>query len=81
MAGTTNVFKIIYHFEFSGRKSSPDYIDYVSVPGGDYPSIKTCFSNNGLLRGSGTMVIDAVQSVGPGSDAHVTSGGGHNIWQ
>ncbi len=80
MAGQTSVFKVHYHFENVGKKSSPDYIDYVNSAGGDYNSIRTVLSNNGLLRGAGTLVISAVQSCGPGADALVTTGGGHNVW-
>jgi hypothetical protein len=77
----TQVFKVHYHFENAGKKSSSDYIDYLNSAGGDYNSLRSVLSSNGLLRGSGTMVIDAVQSVGPGCDSLVTTGGGHNVWQ
>jgi hypothetical protein len=80
MAGQTSVFKVIYHFENAGKKSSTDYTDYVNSAGGDYNSILTVLTNNGLLRGSGKLVIDAVHSCGPGADALVVSGGGHNVW-
>lgn len=80
MAGTTNIFKVHYHFENAGKKSSPEYIDYVNSAGGDYNSLVGVLTSNGLLRGSGKLVIDAAQSVGPGADALVTSGGGHNVW-
>jgi hypothetical protein len=78
VAGTTHVFKVHYHFENSGKKSSADYIDYVNAAAGDYNSLRTVLSGNGLLRGTGTLVIDACQSLGPGvNPAGVTS----NIFQ
>jgi hypothetical protein len=65
MSGTTNVYKVHYHFENNGKKSSPEYIDYVSASASDYNSLKTVLNNNGRILGGGTLVIDAVQSSGP----------------
>ncbi len=65
MSGSTNVYRVHYHFENAGKQSSPEYLDYVSVAAGDYNSIKTVLSNNSRLRGSGTLVIDQVVSSGP----------------
>jgi hypothetical protein len=70
--GTTQVYKIHYHFEFNGKKSSPEYIDYVSVASADYNSIKTVLSNNGKLLGSGTLQITAVQAHPSGSGTILT---------
>lgn len=65
--GTINVFKVHYHFESGGRKTSPDYIDYVSAADGKYDTLKTVLSNNGLLR-NGTLQITSVSNVGgPGA--------------
>ena len=63
---TVNIFKVHYHFESGGKKSSMEYIDYVSCSLGDYNSIKTVLSNNSLLR-AGTLVIDSVQNIGVGA--------------
>lgn len=77
MAGTTNVYKIHYHFEGQkggtaaqggcSAKISPEYIDYVSAAAGDYASLKTVLNNNSRLLGQGTLVISAVHNVGLGS--------------
>lgn len=64
---TTNVYKVHYHFEFSGKKASPDYIDYVSAAASDYNSIQTVLSNNNRILGSGKLVIDAVMATPSGS--------------
>jgi hypothetical protein len=77
MAGTTNIYKIHYHFE--GQKGgtaaqggciakiSPEYIDYISASAGDYTSLKTVLSNNSKLLGTGTLVISAVHNLGLGT--------------
>ena len=67
MAATTSIYKVHFHFENNKQKSSPDYIEYISASGPDYNSLRSVLSNNSKLRGSGTLVIDAVQSVGPDS--------------
>jgi hypothetical protein len=60
--GTTNVYKVHYHFENSGKKSSMDYSDYVSAASNDYESIKTVLSNNGRMIGGGKLVIDSISN-------------------
>lgn len=72
MAGTTNIYKVHYHFEFSGKKSSPEYIDWVSAAANDYNSIKTVLSNNGKLLGGGTLQITAVLASPSGSQTILT---------
>lgn len=64
-----NTYKVHYHFETSGKKSSVDYFDYVQAAAGDFSSVKTVLSNNARLRGGGTLVIDSVQEVGHGESA------------
>jgi len=72
MAGTTNIYKVHYHFEYSGKKASPEYIDWVSASANDYNSIKTVLNNNSKLLGGGTLVIDAVQACPSGSQTILT---------
>ena len=72
MAGTTMVVKVHYHFELSGRKSSPEYIDYVSVASNDYNSIKTVLSNNNRLLGPGTLQISCAQQCPSGAGTILT---------
>jgi|HubBroStandDraft_6_1064221.scaffolds.fasta_scaffold00134_20 hypothetical protein len=62
MAGTTNVYQVDYHFELGGKIAGPNYQASVSAAANDYNSIRTVLSNNGLLLGSGTLVIDNVQA-------------------
>lgn len=59
---TLNGYKVHFHFEVGGKKSGPDYIQWVSAAANDYNTIKTALSNNSALVGSGTLVIDAVQN-------------------
>lgn len=70
--GTTNIYKVHYHFEQGNKKSSPEYIDYVSAAANDYNSIKTVLSNNGRILGSGTLVIDAVLATPSGAQNILT---------
>lgn len=60
----TSIYKVLYHFEIGGKKSSPDYSDYVAVSTPDYASIQTALSNNGLIRGGNALKITAVRNVG-----------------
>lgn len=69
--GTTQVWKVTYHFEYGGKKASQDYIDYVSAADSTYGSIKTVLSNNSRLQG-GALVIDAVQSTPSGAGTILT---------
>lgn len=66
MAGTTNIYKVHYHFEAGGKRISETYIDNVSAAASDYNSIKTVLSNNSRLRGPGTLVIDDVMGTPSG---------------
>lgn len=72
MAGTTQILKVHYHFEFGGKKASPDYIDSVSVADSKYDTIRTVLSNNGRLLGSGTLVIDAAMGTPSGTGTVLT---------
>lgn len=63
-----NTYRVLYHFEQSGKKSGPDYADYVQSSANDYNSLKTVLSNNSKLR-PGTLVIDSAQEVGHGESA------------
>lgn len=65
MASPVNTYKVAYHFEQGGKKSGPEYIDYVQASAGDYATLKGVLSSNSLLR-VGTLVIDSVQEVGHG---------------
>jgi hypothetical protein len=67
MAGTTNIYKVHYHFEAGGKKTSPEYIDWVSASANDFNSLRTVLSNNSRLLGPGTLVIDACMSAPSGS--------------
>jgi hypothetical protein len=78
MSGTTQTFKVHYHFENVGKKSSPEYIDYLNAAAGDYNSLLAVLSGNGLMRGAGTLVIDACQSLGPGVNP---AGATSNVWK
>ena len=69
MASVVNTYKVHYHFEISGKKSSPEYIDYVQASASDYNSIKSVLSSNSKLRGGGTLVIDSLQETGHGDAA------------
>lgn len=60
---TTNIYKVGYHFEQGGKKSTQDYFDYVSASASDYNSLQTVLSNNSRLQ-SGKLVIDSVSNVG-----------------
>ena len=67
MAGTTNLYKVTYHFEISGKKSGPEYVAHVNAAANDFNSIKTVLSNNSLaVKGPGTLVIDDVVNMGAG---------------
>ena len=70
--GTTNIYKVHYHFEFSGKNASPAYTDYVSAAANDYESIKTVLANNSRLLGSGKLVIDSVAASPSGSGTILT---------
>ena len=65
MALTGSHLKVTYHFEKSGKKSSPDYQEQmISAP--DYNSIKTVLANNGKsVVGDGTLVVSGYLNVGP----------------
>lgn len=68
MATVLNTYKVSYHFEQGGKKSGPDYTDYLQATASDYTTLKTVISNNSLLR-IGTLVVDSVQEVGHGDAA------------
>lgn len=62
---TTNVYKVHYHFQDgSGKKISPDYVDYVSAAGNDYNSLRSVLSSNSKLLGAGTLVVQSAINVG-----------------
>jgi len=64
MAGSTSIFRVLYHFENAGKKASPDYIDYLSAADSSYNSLRTVLSNNSKLLGPGTLVIDSAHNIG-----------------
>ena len=68
MATVLNTYKVHYHFESGGKKSSPEYIDYLQATASDYNSIKAVLSSNSLLR-VGTLVLDSVEETGHGDIA------------
>lgn len=70
--GTTQIYQVDYHFENLGKIISPTYQAVVSAAANDYNSIRTVLSNNGLLLGSGTLVIDAVQAAPSGNQTALT---------
>ncbi len=59
---TSFLLKVHYHYEQSGKKSSPEYIDNISVTATDAATIKSKLSQTN----PGTLVIDAVSNIGTG---------------
>ena len=73
MAGTTQIYQVDYHFEVGGKICGPPgYQAVVSAAANDYNSIRTVLSNNGLLLGSGTLVIDQVSACPSGNQTALT---------
>jgi hypothetical protein len=71
--GTTNVYQVDYHFENLGKITGPPgYQAIVSAAASDYNSIRTVLNNNGLLIGSGTLVIDQVSACPSGNQTILT---------
>lgn len=68
MAAVVNTYKVLYHFEQGGKKSGPDYLDYIQASAGDYTTLKGVLSSNTKLK-PGTLVIDSVEEVGHGDNA------------
>lgn len=64
---TTNIYKVHYHFEISGKKASPEYIDFISAAANDYNTLKNVLSSNNRLLGGGTLQITAVQNMPSGA--------------
>lgn len=60
----TSVFRVGYHFEQGGKKSSQEYVSYINAATNDYNTLSAVMSSNGLLQG-GKMVIDFIANTGP----------------
>lgn len=60
---TSYLLKVHYHYEQNGKKSSPEYIDTISVTATDAATIKSKLSGSN----PGSLVIDAVSNVGTGT--------------
>lgn len=56
-----NVYKVNYHFEINGRRSSPDLCNYVAAPSQDYNDVLAVLASNNLMQ-PGALVIDGVQT-------------------
>jgi hypothetical protein len=70
MAATVNFYKVLFHFEQSGRKIGPDYSEYVQAAGNDYASLKAVIvTSNARTYGAATFVVDNVINIGPGGVA------------
>lgn len=55
-----NVYKVNYHFEINGKRSSPDLYNYVAAFSQSYDDIVAVLVNNNLIQ-KGLAVIDGVQ--------------------
>ncbi len=63
---TQNSYKVHYHWENNGKKVNNEQIAYVQAAANDYNTIKNVItSNQGILHGGSTFVIDSVLNVGP----------------
>jgi hypothetical protein len=69
---TTNIYRVLYHFEWGGKKASQDYQDYVSAAANDYESIKAVLANNSRVQGGSKLVIDAVTATPSGASNILT---------
>jgi hypothetical protein len=70
---TTNVYQVDYHFENLGKITGPpSYQAIVSAAANDYNTIRGVLSSNGLLLGSGTLVIDNVSACPSGAQTILT---------
>lgn len=69
MATVLNTYRVAYHFEQLSKNAGPAYVSYLQATAGDYASLKTVMTNNGLIR-PGTLVIDLAQEVGHGDVAN-----------
>ncbi|MGO9590672.1 MAG: hypothetical protein ACLP3K_11595 [Candidatus Acidiferrales bacterium] len=63
MASVAKTYRVMYHFETSGKKSSSDYAAYIQASASDYTTLKGVLSSNSLLL-TGALVLDSVQEVG-----------------
>ena len=61
MPSNPYVYKVNYHFEKNGKRSSADLYDYVSAASQGYDDIAAVLASNNLLQ-PGTLVIDGVQT-------------------
>lgn len=75
MAGTTQVYRIHFHFEQNRNlpgggtaqtQSGPSYSETLNAAAGDYATISGVLSANGKLR-PGTLVIDMVAALPSGN--------------
>jgi hypothetical protein len=65
MAAVVNTYKILCHRETSGKKSGPDYIEYVQAAAGDFETLKAVLVANGKVPGPGSIQIASAQMVSP----------------
>lgn len=68
MASVVNTYKVHYHFEQSGKKSSAEQIVYIQAADSSYNTLKAVLSSNSKLQ-PGTLVLDSVEEVGQGNNA------------
>lgn len=67
MAAVVSYFRVLYHFEASGKKVGPHQeVAHVQAADGSYNSISSVLSSNGKTYPGGTLVIDNVINLGPG---------------
>ena len=64
---TTNIYRVLYHFEWGGKKASQDYQDYISAAANDFETLKAVLSSNSRLQGGSKLVIDAVTATPSGA--------------
>ena len=63
MASVVQLYKVHAHREVNGKKSGPDYIEYVEAAASDYNSIVAVLNSNSKVPGQGTIQLSAVTQV------------------